>query len=239
MQQATVFTDGASRGNPGPGGWGAIISFDAVVRELGGSSPRTTNNRMELTAVLEALCALPDIATNVVVCTDSSYVIQGATGWIHGWQKNGWITKTGSPVLNKELWEPLAVVLKTKQVAWQHVGGHVGIPGNERVDAIATSFADGSPVHLYEGGAGGYVVDLSLREGETLLSDKKDRSKQKAHSYLSYVNGVVARHKTWASCEARVRGISAAKYRKALSADDERDIVTSWGASPDDIADAE
>jgi ribonuclease HI len=149
------------------------------------------------------------------------------------------VTKAGSPVLNKELWEPLAEMLRSKQVTWQHVGGQVGIPGNERVDVIATSFADGAPVQLYEGGGAAYPVDLTLREGQMMLSDKKDRSKQKAYSYLSYVHGVVARHKTWVSCETRVRGVAAAKYRKALSAEDEREIVTSWGASPDDIADAE
>lgn len=240
MQKSTavLFTDGASRGNPGPGGWGALVSTGETVQELGGRAAMTTNNRMELTAVLEGLCSLPDTVRVVTVCTDSAYVIQGATSWIHGWKKNGWVTKTGTAVLNKDLWEPLASILTDKQVVWQHVGGHVGIPGNERVDTIATSFADGTPVTLYHGSVEEYDVDVSIREGSVTLAEKKDRAKQKAYSYLSYVHGVAARHRTWASCEARVRGVPAAKYRKALSAEDEQDILASWNVAPGDIANA-
>ena len=117
-----IFTDGASSGNPGPGGWGAIIADAAHVQEIGGGETHTTNNRMELTAVYEALVVATRLAfDSIIVYSDSSYVIQGATQWGNGWRMRGWITSTKAPVLNRDLWEPLLELLDVhgKKISWK------------------------------------------------------------------------------------------------------------------------
>ena len=140
MSRIVIFTDGASKGNPGPGGWGAIVANGARVYELGGGETNTTNNRMELKAVLEALKKVATLpAQGIDMYVDSKYVIQGATEWGSGWRRNGWITSTKKSVLNRDLWEPLLDVIDavSGKISWHNVGGHIGIPGNERVDEIA------------------------------------------------------------------------------------------------------
>ncbi len=131
-----IFTDGACKGNPGPGGWGAVLRWGEVERELWGGEPETTNNRMELTAVIEALKALKR-QVKVRVYTDSTYVQQGITSWIHGWKKNGWKTKEKKPVKNADLWQALEAAVEAHQVRWHWVKGHAGHPENERADALA------------------------------------------------------------------------------------------------------
>ena len=147
--KAIIFTDGSSRGNPGPGGWGAIVVEGETVTELGGRESKTTNNRMELTAVVEALKHTK--ADEVIVHTDSSYLISGITSWIEGWKKNNWKTKTKDDVLNRDLWETLDEVINTREVLFRKVSGHAGVPANERCDVIATSYADNDSVKLYHG----------------------------------------------------------------------------------------
>ena len=132
----TIYTDGACKGNPGPGGWGAWLQFGAHEKELWGGETLTTNNRMELTAVIEALGALKRDSW-VVVHTDSQYVRQGITAWIHNWKKRGWKTADGKPVKNIDLWQRLDALAATHQVQWRWVKGHAGDPGNERADALA------------------------------------------------------------------------------------------------------
>ncbi len=139
--QVDVFTDGACRGNPGPGGWGALLRWGQVERELWGGAPQTTNNRMELTAVIEALTALTRPVA-VRVHTDSTYVQQGISKWIHGWKKNGWKTSTKEPVKNADLWRALDEVVGRHEVSWQWVKGHSGHEGNERADALANRGSD-------------------------------------------------------------------------------------------------
>jgi ribonuclease HI len=136
-----VFTDGACRGNPGPGGWGALLRWGSRERELFGGAPDTTNNRMELTAVIEALKSLTR-PVSVVVHTDSTYVQQGITKWIHGWKKNGWKTKAREPVKNADLWAALDTAVAQHQVEWRWVKGHAGHEGNERADALANRGID-------------------------------------------------------------------------------------------------
>jgi ribonuclease HI len=131
-----IFTDGACKGNPGPGGWGAVLRWGTVEKELWGGEPETTNNRMELTAVIEALKALKR-AVKVRVFTDSTYVMQGISTWIHGWKKNGWRTKAREPVKNADLWQALDAAVSEHQVTWSWVKGHAGHPENERADALA------------------------------------------------------------------------------------------------------
>jgi len=162
--EVLIFCDGACSGNPGPGGWGALILHQGRVREIGGSSPQTTNNKMELLAAIEGLKAVEKIAGLVWVGTDSNYVVKGMTEWIHGWRRKNWVASTGKPVLNRELWEELARVAEARspKVKWQYVAGHAGIVGNERADLIAAAFAQGEKPELFEGTAAqyGHVITI-------------------------------------------------------------------------------
>jgi ribonuclease HI len=136
-----IYADGACRGNPGPGGWGAWLKAGAAERELFGGEKLTTNNRMELTAVIQALSALTR-RCKVTVYTDSEYVKNGITSWIHGWRKRGWKTADGKPVKNVELWLQLERLNAGHDVQWRWVKGHAGDPGNERADMLANRGAD-------------------------------------------------------------------------------------------------
>jgi len=131
-----IFTDGACRGNPGPGGWGALLSYKGTEKELYGGEPMTTNNRMELMAVIRALEALTKKA-RVMVTTDSQYVKKGISEWIKNWKRNGWKTASKKPVKNADLWEHLDDLVNRNDVTWAWVKGHSGHPENERVDALA------------------------------------------------------------------------------------------------------
>jgi ribonuclease HI len=140
----TIYTDGACKGNPGPGGWGAWLSSGGGhEKELWGGEALTTNNRMELTAVIEALTALKR-PSRVALHTDSQYVRQGITAWIHNWKKRGWKTADNKPVKNIDLWQRLDALAQSHQVQWFWVKGHAGDPGNERADALANRGAANS-----------------------------------------------------------------------------------------------
>jgi ribonuclease HI len=146
----SIYTDGACSGNPGPGGWGTVVYFsDGSVYEMGGGDPQTTNNRMEMQAAIAALKFLTESgqSTPTPLYTDSEYVKNGITQWIHGWKKKGWKTSTGKPVLNQDLWQVIDS-LNSKQVVWTYVRGHSGNVGNERCDAIARAFALGKTPEL-------------------------------------------------------------------------------------------
>ena len=260
----TIFTDGSSRGNPGRGGWGAVLvqnvkiktclprrrgmenekmedgnveDVDASVTELGGHEKMTTNNRMELTACLNGLVHAPKEG-NVTVYTDSSYVINGITKWINGWKRNGWLTKTKDEVLNKDLWEKLDEVVyheRARRVEWKYVGGHIGIVGNERCDHIATDFADGNEIKLYKGPFSGYDLPniLNISSDNTKATSKKSdssRSRAKAYSYISRVDGTIEVHHSWAECESRVKGMKGARYKKSLNIADESEILREFEA---------
>jgi ribonuclease HI len=134
--QVEIFTDGACRGNPGPGGWGSILRFGDTEKELSGGEAETTNNRMELMAAISALEALKRPVT-VDVHTDSTYVRDGITKWIHGWKKRDWRTADKKPVKNVDLWQRLEAAVAQHQVAWHWVKGHAGHPENERADELA------------------------------------------------------------------------------------------------------
>ncbi len=131
-----IWTDGACSGNPGPGGWGAILSYKGKERELSGGEALTTNNRMELMGAISALETLTRPCT-VALHTDSQYLRQGITSWIHGWKKNGWKTADRKPVRNEELWKRLDAALKQHKIEWKWVKGHAGDEMNERADALA------------------------------------------------------------------------------------------------------
>jgi ribonuclease HI len=136
MGEAVIYTDGACSGNPGPGGWGVVLQYGSAVKELHGSELLTTNNRMELTAVISALEAL-NRPVRVTLYTDSTYVLNGVTKWLPGWQRNGWLTAGKKPVKNVDLWQRLAAAMARHEVTWQWVKGHNGDPGNERADELA------------------------------------------------------------------------------------------------------
>jgi len=229
-----IFTDGASKGNPGPGGWGAVIQVDESVVEHGGREIETTNNRMELTAALHALQHVKNSRQNITVFTDSSYLINGITKWIFGWEKNNWKTKTKAGVLNSDLWKRLRTVVSEKNITWRYVPGHHDVAGNERANDIAESFALGKSPSLYKGEASLYTPKL-LSEGipldrsERIASLKKDSSTKSrkagsAFSYVSLVDGKIEIHKSWDECKGRVSG-KPAQFKKAMSQAEERIIV--------------
>jgi ribonuclease HI len=235
-----VFTDGAAKGNPGPGGWGAIVVTDSQhVTELGGGSAHTTNNKMELSGAIAALQHVANQPGPVAIYTDSTYLIQGITQWVWGWRKRGWKTAQGGDVLNRDLWEELSSLIGARargDVAWHWVRGHVGTPGNERADQISVAFALQEPADLYVGPLDGYALPILQLPDDTALPKRSDsaaaKSKVAAYSYLSVVDGVPMRHPTWAECEGRVKGRSGARFKKATSAADESAILTSWGIDP-------
>ena len=137
-----VYADGACKGNPGPGGWGVLLVAGGRERELHGGEPATTNNRMELTAVIRALEALPR-GSRVHLFTDSQYVHKGMTEWIASWKRRGWRTADRKPVKNEDLWKHLDELARNHKVEWHWVKGHAGHPGNERADALANKGVDG------------------------------------------------------------------------------------------------
>ena len=140
MKHVDIFTDGACKGNPGPGGWGAVLRMGKHEKELSGSDPHTTNNRMELMAAIEALSALIE-PCEVTLHTDSKYVMDGITRWVHGWKRNGWVTASKKPVQNAELWHDLIEAVAKHKVEWVWVKGHSGHAENDRADKLASDAA--------------------------------------------------------------------------------------------------
>ena len=199
-----IFTDGACRGNPGPGGWAAVIVQSDDVIEIGGAEERTTNNRMELRAAVEALRRVPPDAP-VRLTTDSAYLLHGATRWLPLWKKRNWLTSEQTPVEHRDLWEELEA-LAGQRVTWQYVRGHSGDPWNERANMLAQAYADRR------------ATDRSQGKAQTRIT------------YLSLVDGVPARHATWEECRARVHGVSGARWKKCTSPAEERETVVRWGA---------
>jgi len=246
-----IYTDGSSRGNPGPGGWGSIIAWGndeskvksqkSQVVEIGGRDEHTTNNKMELTAAIMSLSYARDLGDeySIGMYVDSQYVINGITKWVAGWERNGWMNSKKEEVLNRDLWEALARVVSDLQmsgckISWHYTPGHAGIEGNERADVIATMFADDDVPKLFKGNRKDYDVDLVPHKGDPkLLALKKTKSKAKsgvkAYSYLSLVNGKSEKHSTWGECEKRVKGVRGTKFKKSVNADDEKAIIKSWG----------
>lgn len=141
MKRVDLFTDGACKGNPGPGGWGALLRLGKHEKELSGGDPDTTNNRMEMLAVIRGLEALTETC-HVTIHTDSKYVMDGMTKWVEGWKKRGWVTASKKPVRNAELWHELIAAAARHEVEWVWVKGHSGHPENDRVDRLASDQAD-------------------------------------------------------------------------------------------------
>jgi len=141
LSRVEIFTDGACKGNPGPGGWGAVIRWGDQEKELSGGAAETTNNRMEMMAAIEALKALKR-PCHVILTTDSNYLRDGIMKWVHGWQRKGWRTADNKPVKNVDLWQALLEATKRHRVEWHWVKGHAGHPENERADQLACAEAE-------------------------------------------------------------------------------------------------
>lgn len=228
MTNTIIYTDGASSGNPGPGGYAAVVSREGNVREIGGREEKTTNNRMEMSAALFALKET-NAGEEVMIYADSAYLINGITKWVFGWQKNNWQTKDKKEVLNRDLWEQLADLVADRKVKWVQVKGHAGSALNNRVDEIAVAFSKNENPKLFYGKSSEYFVTVAAPTAEELsVEATNSRKGAKAFSYLSMLDGEVRKHATWGECEARVKGKPGAKFRKSLSVEDENEIIKSW-----------
>ncbi len=230
-----IFGDGASSGNPGPGGWGTIVAFsDGQVRELAGSEPATTNNRMEMRAILEGLKIAAGRGEDIEIFTDSSYLILGITAWIFGWRRNGWKTSDGKDVTNRDLWEALLAssAATNGKVRWKYVPGHQGFAGNERCDELAVKCSKRVKPTLFQGLIHDYSVELGHLPAsfEVPRSNGNGKAKPKmAVFYLSYLSGKLERHSTWAECEARVKGQAGARFKKVENETQAREVLKGWG----------
>lgn len=265
LKSIIIFTDGACSGNPGPGGWGAIIAFpQGQIKELGGQQDATTNNEMEMMALDKAFSYLVRVASDakansnsisqtnisnpftnsndlnsmqINVFSDSTYVIRGLTQWVWAWKNKNWKTAQGEDVKNKNLWIQLMQNMDSlkrlgKKISFHYSRGHVGTPGNERCDEIAVGMSQKKWVSLYEGDLINYSVSIYDLPEETELPPMKDynnEKKKEAFCYLSYVDGKVEQHRTWAECEARVKGRSGAKFKKCLTQEDMHQLLKNWG----------
>ena len=240
-----VFTDGASKGNPGPGGWGAIVATpEGHVTELGGGAAITTNNKMELTGAIQALTRLLGTSGPVAIYTDSTYVIKGIREWVPNWRRRGWKTATGSEVMNRELWEELHS-LTTRPRAARPSGGTT-CAGTSALRE--TSAATRLPMHSRRSDQSSCttghfpVIRLRLaicRTTPAFLRASLPRLARRRvcrYSYLSVVDGKPMRHATWAECEQRVKGRSGALFKKATSEADQADILRSWRFKPEDVS---
>ena len=225
-----VYTDGASKGNPGPGGYGAIIFFpNGKTIEIGGAEDNTTNNRMEMMAVLKSLELIEERTKEegIVIFSDSAYVVNGVSGWMFSWEKNGWKTKEGNIVLNQDIWKDLFGIcfrLKNRGLKLEKVPGHSGVVLNERADFIAQSFADNTKISLFVGDQKQYESILK----DVKVSTKKSNDKRPAYSYVSLVSGVLKTYKDWKSCEEDVKGKNGAKFRKVYSKEEEGELLKEW-----------
>jgi ribonuclease HI len=239
-----IYTDGACSGNPGPGGFGSIITDFKSVTELGEFYSQTTNNRMEMQAVLSALQLCLDrysSVSSIQIFTDSVYVIRGATQWLFGWKKRGWKTADGKDVTNQDLWQVMDRLLyqisKTYNVKikWSFIRGHKGIPGNERCDEIGVCFSKRQSIELYTGSVANYLFDISQLPQEETLPEMKSAtsssSEKKETWYLSLINNQVTKYTTWKECEAAVKGRPGVKFKKVTSTSEEAELLKAWGKS--------
>lgn len=233
--KAYLYTDGACSGNPGPGGWGYVLVDLSKNRVFEGTGfePQTTNNRMEMLAVIRGFhFAAQHNIKSLLVLTDSTYVIRGFTQWRFGWKKRGWKTQEGADVQNQDLWQQLDAASVGLKLEWRYVRGHQGTPGNERVDQMAVASSKQSPLRLYQSvKVEDYLFDVTrLPEGEPLPEMNWQKpSDSKPAFYVSFVNGVLTRHPDWASCERTVKGQSKALYKKVTSEQELQDVLKKWG----------
>lgn len=232
-KELTIYTDGASRGNPGKGGWAAILMTDKEAVEIAGRKDNATNNQMELEAVIQSLT----FATKkykgytVVLHADSAYVLNGINSWLDGWVRNNWITATTKkPVENKVQWQTL---LKLRDALGRNlhlvkVAGHSGHDFNDRCDELAVLAALDKQPTLFKGTYTNYIGYLGDNPPRSPAKKPSKTSSAPAYSYVSLVGGKVHVDKTWAACEKRVKGAKGAKYKKVFSKAEETDLVQDY-----------
>jgi ribonuclease HI len=248
-EQWVAFCDGACSGNPGPGGWGAVVwnSETDLVYELGGALNPTTNNQMELTAAIEVLTFIQGRGGSedpVHIASDSSYMIKGLTEWVPNWKKRNWQKVDGQSVMNQEFWKKLdAVAAKFPKLYFHQILGHSGNPENERADQIAVAFSQGAEnFKLYSGarlqhpdtifkGITAQDIRPWIESGQAKASSAPRPKKSKATRapgsyYISVLDGKLERHNDWGSCETRVKGKSGAKFKKVKNASEESEFLS-------------
>ncbi len=236
-----LYTDGACSGNPGPGGFGTIIFDGSVIHEIGEHFSTTTNNRMELQAVISGFNFILQkkdfqVDKKIQVYTDSVYVIKGITKWIFGWQKKSWLNSEGVSVVNKDLWQILYHLVYNDfcdyKVNWDYVRGHNNDPGNERCDEIAVSFSKQNYIQLIHSPVQNYLFDITKPPVIEVIPENKSfqiKDSSKKTWYISLINGVVTRYDSWKDCEAQVKGRSGVKFKKISSDLEEQNILKLWG----------
>jgi ribonuclease HI len=233
-----IYTDGASRGNPGPGGWAAIIIItNGIVVELADRKDGATNNQMELLAAekaLEYVCEHISEGT-VLLHVDSTYVLKGITSWLDGWERNGWITTAKKPVENKGQWQNLLKLRNVlgKRLELVKVAGHSGHEYNDRCDELAVAAALGNNPSLFSGTKTAYQTYLIEHPPKSVKKPTSSKTKNTAaaYSYVSSVEGKVYADKTWADCEKRVKGKKGAKYKKVYSKAEETGLIQDYTLS--------
>ena len=243
-----VFTDGAAKRNPGPGGWGVVIvTPDGHVTELGGGAPLTTNNKMELSGAIAALAHLERAEGRLAIYTDSTYVIQGVTEWVHNWRRRDWKTATGGEVLNRELWEELSGSDGGAAAALDRLALRAWALGHPRQRArrrdcrrLCRDVAACRSTRGHSSATTSPILDIpddtSVPKRSASSSAGGGRAaKGPAFSYLSVVDGQPMRHATWAECERRVKGRSGARFKKAMNVDDQAAVLRAWGFQPGDV----
>lgn len=255
MKTLTIYTDGSSRGNPGPGGWGALLMTDTKVVELAGNPPAggpATNNQMELEAVIKGLSfAVAHFqGYTVELHADSTYVLKGignppAGGWLDGWVRKGWVTMAKKPVENRAQWQKLLRLRDElgKHLKLNKVEGHSGHVYNDRCDELAVKSALKEDLKLFKGSLNDYKIYLEenppksevkskpSKDGRPANSPVGERPRKNtgpAYSYVSLVGGKVYADKTWKECEARVKGTKGAKYKKVFSKAEETGLVQDY-----------
>jgi ribonuclease HI len=234
-KQVTIYTDGASRGNPGKGGWGAILMTEKEAIELAGRKDNATNNQMELEGAIQGLTvALKKFkGYTVVFHSDSAYVLGGLNGWLDGWERNGWMTSTKKPVENKAQWQKL-MKLRDELGIDLHlvkVAGHSGHEFNDRCDELAVGAALGKKQILFKGTYTAYLGYLAENPPSSPVKkspSKKSSSSEKPYSYVSCVGGIVYADKSWSACEARVKGKKGAKFKKVFSKAEETELMQDY-----------
>ena len=242
-----IYTDGSSRGNPGLGGWAAIIMTDTDVVEIAGSQRVATNNQMELMAVESALSYVRNhdasqyVGAELFVHADSAYVLNGLQSWLDGWVRNGWMTSAKKPVENRTQWEALRELRDFfgNRLVLVKVAGHSGHAYNDRCDEIAVSAAlakssDELQSVLFSGTRKEYEAMLGAAAPAKLSAEKKSSSTssgKKPYSYVSFVDGVAHADATWAACESRVKGKKNAKFKKVFSKAEEASLIQDYTLS--------
>jgi ribonuclease HI len=233
-----LYADGSCSGNPGPGAW-AVLLIDPNNQkclERVGTKDATTNNEMELQALIEGL-KMVGADDSLEVRLDSQYVIKGATLWRKGWKAKGWVKADGEPVKNLDYWKELDAILNSrfKKPTFTYVAGHSGEPGNDRVDRLAQSAAktQGSNPETvpFSGALADHPTLGEKRAKRTRAPEPEEETEERITypCYLSFIDGALSRHSTWPECEAQVKGRSGAKYKKVTSLKEELEVRAQWG----------